>query len=48
MDYSKMKRTQFLKELEAAFGDDPKVVLSEIASKEDIMDSIKDFLGKGH
>lgn len=39
---------QFLKQLEEHFSDESKVVWSEIGNKEEIMDSIKKFLGKGH
>lgn len=39
---------QFINELKKHFDDDPKVALSEIGGKEEIMNSIKDFLGKGH
>ena len=38
---------QFMEELKT-FGNDPKLVLSQIDSREDIMDSIKEFLGKGY
>ena len=38
---------QFLKDLQAKFGDEDKVALSEIKNREMIYDSIKDFLGKG-
>jgi sporulation protein YhbH len=38
----------FINELKEHFENEPKVVLSEIENKEDIMDSIKDFLGKGN
>lgn len=39
---------QFLEELKIAFKNEPRVVLSEIKEKEDIIESIKTFLGKGH
>ena len=39
---------QFLKDLREAFTNEPKLVLSQIDSREDIMASIKEFLGKGH
>ncbi|MBK9072940.1 MAG: DUF444 family protein [Myxococcales bacterium] len=38
---------QFLKDLNEQFGADERVVTSEIKSKDAILDSIKDFLGKG-
>jgi sporulation protein YhbH len=38
---------QFIKDIHQHFGDDDKVITSEIKGKEAIMDSIKDFLGKG-
>jgi sporulation protein YhbH len=38
---------EFIHALETAFGEEEKVVLSEIADKEAIYDSIKTFLGKG-
>ena len=38
---------QFIKDLHQHFGDEEKVITSEIKGKEAIMDSIKDFLGKG-
>jgi uncharacterized sporulation protein YeaH/YhbH (DUF444 family) len=38
---------QFVKELREAFGEEPKVALSEIEDRDGIVDSIKDFLGKG-
>ena len=38
---------QFLKDLNEHFGADERVVTSEIKSKDAILDSIKDFLGKG-
>jgi len=39
---------QFIKDLEARFGEEEFVRLSRIHEKEGIMDSIKDFLGKGY
>lgn len=39
---------QFLKDLGEHFPDEPRVVTSEIPNKDAIMQSIKDFLGKGH
>ncbi len=38
---------QFIKDLRAAFGDEEKLVTSEVKAKDDIMDSIKDFLKGG-
>jgi len=38
---------QFIKDLQEHFGEEQKVVTSEIKGKEAIMDSIRDFLGKG-
>ncbi len=38
---------QFIKDLRAAFEDDEQVIWSEIADREAIYQSIKDFLGKG-
>jgi uncharacterized protein len=38
---------QFISSLEQAFGADERVILSEIADREQIYDSIKTFLGKG-
>jgi uncharacterized protein len=38
---------QFVKELREAFGEEPKVALSEIEDRDGIVDSIKDFLGRG-
>jgi uncharacterized protein len=38
---------QFIKDLREHFGEDERVVTSEIRDKDAIMDSIKDFLGKG-
>lgn len=39
---------QFIKDLRAAFPEtDERIILSSIASREEIYDSIKDFLGKG-
>ena len=39
---------QFIKDLEASLGDEEFVRLSRIHDKDGIMDSIKDFLGKGY
>ena len=38
---------QFIKDLKEHFGDDEKVITSEIKGKDAIMDSIRDFLGRG-
>ncbi len=38
---------QFIKDLQEHFGEDDKVITSEIKGKDAIMDSIRDFLGKG-
>jgi hypothetical protein len=38
---------QFIKDLQEHFGEEESVVTSEIKGKEAIMDSIRDFLGKG-
>lgn len=38
---------QFIKDLRQSFGDEEKVITSEIKDRDAIMDSIKDFLGKG-
>jgi sporulation protein YhbH len=38
---------QFIKSLNARFGDDERLVTSEIADKDKVYDSIKEFLGKG-
>jgi uncharacterized protein len=38
---------QFIKDLREAFGEDDRVALSEIADKDAIYSSIKDFLGRG-
>jgi uncharacterized sporulation protein YeaH/YhbH (DUF444 family) len=38
---------QFIKDLHEHFGDEERVVTSEIKNKDAIMDSIRDFLGKG-
>jgi hypothetical protein len=39
---------QFLKDLQNAFPNEPKLILSQIDSRDDIMRSIKEILGKGH
>jgi uncharacterized sporulation protein YeaH/YhbH (DUF444 family) len=44
---SKYGSGQFLKDLEKAFGDEEKLVVSRIESRDRIIQSIKDFLGKG-
>ncbi|MFP5518267.1 MAG: DUF444 family protein [Bdellovibrionia bacterium] len=44
---SKYGSGQFLKDLEKEFGNDERVTVSQIESKDKILDSIKDFLGKG-
>lgn len=44
---SKYGSGQFLKDLQKEFPDDERMVLSQIESRDKILDSIKDFLGKG-
>ncbi|MGE0527428.1 MAG: DUF444 family protein [Bdellovibrionales bacterium] len=44
---SKYGSGQFLKDLEKAFPDDDRLVISRIESRDKIINSIKDFLGKG-
>lgn len=44
---SKYGSGQFLKDLQKEFNGDDQVTLSQIESRERILDSIKDFLGKG-
>jgi uncharacterized sporulation protein YeaH/YhbH (DUF444 family) len=44
---SKYGSGQFLKDLQKESGDDDQVTLSQIESRDKILDSIKDFLGKG-
>lgn len=44
---SKYGSGQFLKDLQREFSDDERVVLSKIENRDKIIDSIKDFLGKG-
>jgi sporulation protein YhbH len=39
---------QFIKDLRSSLSDRPKLVLSEINEREEIYDSIRTFLGKGH
>lgn len=38
---------QFIKDLEEHFGEDPKIIRSEIENRDAITDSIREFLGKG-
>jgi uncharacterized sporulation protein YeaH/YhbH (DUF444 family) len=44
---SKYGSGQFLKDLQKDFGGDDRIILSQIESRDKILDSIKDFLGKG-
>lgn len=44
---SKYGSGQFLKDLQKEFASDERVTLSQIESRDKILDSIKDFLGKG-
>lgn len=44
---SKYGSGQFIKDLQKEFDQDERMVLSKIESREKILDSIKDFLGKG-
>ncbi len=44
---SKYGSGQFLKDLQKEFPSDDRIILSQIENKDKIMDSIKDFLGKG-
>lgn len=44
---SKYGSGQFLKDLQKEFPNDDRIILSQIESKDKILDSIKDFLGKG-
>ena len=44
---SKYGSGQFSKDLEKHFGENERLVLSKIESREKIVQSIKDFLGKG-
>jgi sporulation protein YhbH len=39
---------QFIKDLREHFSDEPRLVMCEIPNKDAIIQSIKDFLGKGH
>lgn len=45
---SKYGSGQFLKDLEKTFSGDEKLIMSKIDSRDMIMQSIKDFLGRGH
>jgi uncharacterized sporulation protein YeaH/YhbH (DUF444 family) len=38
---------QFIRDLKAAFASEEDLIMSEIAGRDAIMDSIRDFLGKG-
>lgn len=44
---SKYGSGQFLKDLQKEFPDDDRVIVSQIEGRDKILDSIKDFLGKG-
>ena len=44
---SKYGSGQFLRDLDKSFADDERIIRSQIENKDKIMDSIKDFLGKG-
>ncbi|RYZ79618.1 MAG: DUF444 family protein [Proteobacteria bacterium] len=44
---SKYGSGQFLKDLQKDFGSDDRIILSQIENRDKILDSIKDFLGKG-
>jgi len=44
---SKYGSGQFLKDLQKDFGEDQRITLSQIESRDRILDSIKEFLGKG-
>lgn len=44
---SKYGSGQFLKDLQKEFGGDERITLSQIENRDKILDSIKDFLGKG-
>ena len=44
---SKYGSGQFLKDLEKEFPNDDRIILSQIENRDGILDSIKDFLGKG-
>ena len=39
---------QFIKDLRGGLEEEEKLILSEIGSREEVYDSIKAFLGKGH
>jgi len=38
---------QFIKDLRENFGDDERIITSEVKDRDAIMGSIRDFLGKG-
>jgi hypothetical protein len=44
---SKYGSGQFLKDLQKEFPDDERIIVSQIENRDKILDSIKDFLGKG-
>ncbi|MEI7972837.1 MAG: stress response protein, partial [Bdellovibrio sp.] len=44
---SKYGSGQFLKDLQKEFAGDDRILLSQIENRDKILDSIKDFLGKG-
>lgn len=44
---SKYGSGQFLKDLQKEFGSDERIICSQIENRDKILDSIKDFLGKG-
>ena len=44
---SKYGSGQFLKDLQKEYGADERLILSQIESRDKILDSIRDFLGKG-
>lgn len=44
---SKYGSGQFLKDLQKEFGNDERITLSQVENRDKILDSIKDFLGKG-
>ena len=44
---SKYGSGQFLKDLQKEFGEDERIILSQIENRDKILDSIRDFLGKG-
>jgi uncharacterized sporulation protein YeaH/YhbH (DUF444 family) len=45
---SKYGSGQFLKDLKKEFGSDERIILSRIENRDKILDSIKEFLGKGN